>query len=204
MQDRMERYIESVIRAENEDGRTFFSGRAITYDTLGFPYPNDPDGFEEVIRRGALLGADKSDVVLTINHSATKIPLARTRNGRGTMQLFDVPEGLDFKAEVDMENNATVREVRSAIDRGDLWGMSFIAIADPADILWSDVDGRPHAEITRFTKLLEISIVTRPAYKDTRVVSRSEAEALAGLAEARKIKVALDIEKARNVIRSKI
>lgn len=204
MKDRMERYVECIVRAVDEQGLAVIEGTPIVYDSIGNPYPYDPEGFEEVIRKGALEGADISDVVLTVNHDGSKVPLARTRNGKGTMTLVRQPDGLHFRAILDTVENATAKEVFSALKRGDLWGMSFIAIVNPEDIIWSEVDGRPHAEIARIAELKEISIVTRPAYKDTRVKTRSEAEALTGLAEAKKAKAELELAKARNIVRSRI
>lgn len=206
MSERIERTYECIIRAEEDnkdEGTAVIEGVPIVYDTLGDPYPYDENGFSETIRRGALDGTAMDDVVLTLNHNQSKTPLARVRRGKGTMTLNREPDGLHFRAILDVANNATAKEVVSAIRRGDLSGMSFIALVEPDAIAWSEVDGRPHAEISRIAELKEISIVTRPAYKDTRVMSRSEAEALSGLAEAKRTKAELELVRMRNIIRAK-
>ena len=70
------------------------SGRPIVYDT-----PTTINGlsgsYTEVIKRGALDGADLSDVRLIYNHDNNKVPLARTPK---TMSLELDQAGLTFTA----------------------------------------------------------------------------------------------------------
>ena len=70
------------------------SGRPILYDTPAVI--GDVGGsYTEVIRRGALDGADLTDVRLLYNHDLAKVPLARTPK---TMTLSVDDQGLTFEA----------------------------------------------------------------------------------------------------------
>ena len=94
-------------------------GRPIVYDQP--TKINDPAGaFIEVIRAGALEGADLSDARLLYNHDLSKVPLARTPK---TMQLIHDPAGLRMVA--DLPDTPEANSVYTAVKRGDLSGMSF-------------------------------------------------------------------------------
>lgn len=136
------------------------------------------DGFEEIILPSALVNADLSDVVLTIEHDGRKIPLARTKKGKGTMTLTKTGTGLHMKAKLDIENNTEARALFSAISRGDMDQMSFLFVIAPDGDKWTYEEGRYRREILDIAQVLDVSVVTRPAYDGTSVqLSRSEAEA---------------------------
>lgn len=70
------------------------SGRPILYDTPALI--GDVGGsYTEIIRKGALDGADLTDVRLLYNHDLGKVPLARTPK---TMTLRVDDQGLTFEA----------------------------------------------------------------------------------------------------------
>ena len=105
------------VRAEG-DGGNMIVGRPIVYDRA-----TDICGyFEEIIERGALDGADLTDVRFLVNHDTSRIPLARSRrnNGNSTMQLLIDDEGLNIRAQLDTENNSEARALYSAVQRGDI------------------------------------------------------------------------------------
>ena len=113
------------VRAEETEERGhIIEGRAIVYGqrtNLGW--------YDEIIENGALDNTDLRDVRLLVNHNTDMIPLARSRNNNAnsTMQLVVVPgEGLDIRANLDIENNADAKALYSATARGDLSGMSFM------------------------------------------------------------------------------
>ena len=88
-------------------------GRPIVYDQP--TKINDPAGaFIEVIRAGALEGADLSDARLLYNHDLSKVPLARTPK---TMQLIHDPAGLRMVA--DLPDTPEANSVYTAVKRGD-------------------------------------------------------------------------------------
>ena len=140
--------------------------------------------FYETIEQGALDNTDLKDVLLFINHDTQKIALARSKNGKGTMSFEIKEDGLHFKAQLDIANNAEARSLYSAIKRGDMDGMSFMFRVKKDE--WRDIDTKqPKRLIKDISIIHEISVVNYPAYKDTTVQARSE-ETENILEEARK------------------
>lgn len=129
--------------------------------------------FNEVIVRGALDGADLTDVPLFIHHQRNKIPLARSRrnNGNSTMKLTPDEKGLHFRAELDVENNAEAKALYSAVSRGDLSGMSYSFLVKEEKWLNLDRD-TPTREIHKFKKIGELSALWSPAYTGTDIHAR--------------------------------
>jgi phage head maturation protease len=76
-------------------------------------------------------------------------------------------------ANVDVENNTTARELKSAIERGDISGMSFMFSVDDADQDWVDMDtDHPTRHIRKISSVVEVSAVTFPAYEATSINTR--------------------------------
>ena len=68
---------------------------------------------------------------MLVNHDFNGIALARSRRNNksdkpNTMQLTVDENGVNIKADLDTENNARARELYSAVERGDITGMSFM------------------------------------------------------------------------------
>lgn len=164
------------IRADRSDsGISTLRGTPIVYGS-----PTDIAGyFQEVIDPGALDGANLKDVPLLVNHNERMIPVARSRNNtpRSTMRLTPTAAGLDMEADIDVERNATAKELDSAVERGDLDGMSFkFSIADER---WENLDtDYPTRHIIRFDTIAEVSAVTWPAYDATSIYAARSKEAL--------------------------
>lgn len=162
------------IRAdENENGERTIEGRAIVYGKrtdLGF--------FDEIIEPGALDETDLRDVPLLPNHDTNALPLARSRRNtpRSTMQLIPDAEGLGIRARLDTKNNPNAAAADSAIDRGDVDGMSFAFSVESEE--WTELDTEhPTRHITGISRVYEVSIVTWPAYADTSIHARGMATA---------------------------
>lgn len=158
------------VRAEqNEEHGHYVTGRAIVFNQ-----EYDNGFFVEVIEPQALDNTDMKDVRLLVNHNTDMIPLARSRNNNAnsTMQLSVAPdEGLDIRADLDIERNATAKELYSATDRGDISGMSFMFTVDGER--WEDLDTEhPIRYITGIRKIFEVSAVTWPAYEQTTFEAR--------------------------------
>lgn len=164
------------VRAEeNEEKGKFVEGRAIVYGqrtNLGW--------YDEIIADGALKDTDLRDVRLLVNHNTDMIPLARSRNNNAnsTMQLSVVEgEGMDIRANLDVENNADAKSLYSAAARGDISGMSFMFVVDSDS--WDDLESEhPTRTITGIKRVLEVSAVTFPAYSQTSLEARGLADAL--------------------------
>lgn len=159
--------IKAEIRADATAGADslYLVGTPIVYDEP--TVINDPAGeYIEIIQRGALDGADLSDVRLFYGHDLTKVPLARTPR---TMQLEVTPAGLQMRAA--LADTTDARTVYEAVKRGDLSGMSFaFKVAAGGDRYDPVTNTRT---ITKIAKVLECSVVAFPAYPTASVEARS-------------------------------
>ena len=160
------------VRAEEQDGIAILSGRPIVYNSR-----TDLGYFDEIIEPGALDETDLSDVRFLVNHDISKIPLARSRrnNGNSTMQFRVATEGLYIDwVRLDVANNAEARALYSAVQRGDITGMSFMFSIDGHR--WEDeMSDHPTRHITKIGSVVEVSAVTFPAYESTEIYARSKA-----------------------------
>ena len=165
-----QRYMPCEVRATSTDAGSLITGRPIVYNSR-----TDLGYFDEIIEQGALNEADLKDVRFLVNHDTNMIPLARSRrnNGNSTMLLSIDTEGLNMQATIDTENNATARELKSAIDRGDISGMSFLFSIDDEE--WENLETEhPTRHIRKIGTVVEVSAVTFPAYEATSIYARSK------------------------------
>lgn len=178
------------VRAEEQDGIAILSGRPIVYNSR-----TDLGCFDEIIEPGALDETDLSDVRFLVNHDISKIPLARSRhnNGNSTMQFRVDTEGLYIDwVRLDVANNAEARALYSAVQRGDITGMSFMFSIDGRR--WeNEMSDHPTRHITKIGSVVEVSAVTFPAYESTEIYARSKAMENA-LAELESIRNAHPLE----------
>ena len=164
------------VRAEqSEENGKYLTGQPIVYNertNLGW--------YDEIIADGALDGADLRDVRFLVNHNTDMIPLARSRNNNAnsTMQMEVVPGvGMSIRVNLDTENNAEAKSLYSAVERGDISGMSFMFAVDKDR--WEDLESEhPTRTIESFTKIFEVSAVTFPAYEATSITARGLSDAL--------------------------
>lgn len=165
------------VRAEqNEEHGHYLTGTPIVYNSR-----TDLGYYDEIIAAGALDDADLRDVRFLVNHNTDMIPLARSRNNneRSTMQLKVTDDGMEIRVDLDTENNVEAKSLYSAVERGDLDGMSFMFTVD-ADA-WDDPEGEhPTRTIEKLGKIFEVSAVTFPAYQATSISARGLDEALEG------------------------
>lgn len=164
------------VRAEQSDEHGhYLSGQPIVYNER-----TDLGWYDEIIDDGALTETDLRDVRFLINHNTDMIPLARSRNNNAnsTMQMEVVPgAGMSIRVDLDTENNTEARSLYSAVERGDISGMSFMFTVD-GDI-WEDLDSEhPTRHIRAISKVFEVSAVTFPAYEATSITARGLADAL--------------------------
>lgn len=158
------------VRAEQDEQH----GNIITGRPVVYARETDINGwFSEIIEPGALDGTDLSDVRFLVNHDLSKIPLARSRNNNenSTMQLSVDSEGLSIRVTLDTENNSEARALYSAVQRGDISGMSFMFSIDTER--WEDEQSDyPKRHIEKIASIVEVSAVTFPAYTDTEIDAR--------------------------------
>lgn len=176
------------VRAEqNEEHGHFLTGRPIVFGqrtNLGM--------YDEVIEQGALDATDLKDVRFLINHNVDMIPLARSRNNNenSTMQMSVDADGMGIRVDLDTERNADAKSLYSAVERGDISGMSFMFTVDKDN--WEDVDtDHPVRHVRSIRQVFEVSAVTFPAYSSTVIQARGLADALDSA------KASLDSERAR-------
>lgn len=125
--------------------------------------------FREVVRPGAFARSlrEGADVPLLVNHDVSTV-LARTVNG--TVELREDQRGLHFRAE--LNNTTAAADALERVRRGDMSGMSFAFIARDAPP-GRDKNGRLLREL-KDVELIDISVVTHPAYQGTSVHARAE------------------------------
>lgn len=163
------------VRAEQNETGHHLTGQPIVYNertNLGW--------YDEIIDEGALAETDLRDVRFLVNHNTNMIPLARSRNNNAnsTMQMEVIPNvGMFIRVDLDAENNADSRSLYSAVDRGDISGMSYMYTVDKDS--WEDLDtDHPTRHIQSISKVFEVSACTFPAYEATSIQTRGLADAL--------------------------
>ena len=158
------------VRAEETERGKVITGRPIVYNSrtdIGF--------FDEIIESGALDNADLTDVRFLVNHDISRIPLARSRrnNGNSTMLLTVDADGMGIRVDLDTENNSEARALYSAVERGDISGMSFMF--GVRDEEWDNLESdHPTRRIKAISTVVEVSAVTFPAYNSTTINARSK------------------------------
>lgn len=177
MNEKMEiRAFNFEVRAQaDEEHGTYIEGTPIVYDSW-----TDLGWYDEVIDRGALADTDLRDVRFLVNHNTDMIPLARSRNNNenSTMQMsIDDEVGMRIRVNLDVENNTDAKALYSAIERGDISGMSFMFNVDGDR--WEEIESEhPKRHIEKISKVFEVSAVTFPAYEATNISARGLSDAL--------------------------
>lgn len=158
------------VRAEQTEKGNIITGKPVVYNSR-----TDMGWFDEIIEPGALNNTDLTDVRFLVNHDTSKIPLARSRrnNGNSTMQLSVDNDGLSIEVILDTENNSEARALYSAVQRGDISGMSFMFGVDAEE--WEDLESEhPTRHVRSISTVVEVSAVTFPAYESTEINARSK------------------------------
>lgn len=193
------------VRAEENERGKVLTGRPIVFNQR-----TNVGWYDEIIEDHALDNTDLKDVRFLVNHNTDMIPLARSRNNNAnsTMQMQVVDgEGMDIRVNLDTENNADARSLYSAVERGDISGMSFMFVVDKDS--WDDVDSdHPVRTIRSFKQVLEVSAVTFPAYEATSIQARGLSDALdsakTSLESVKAAKRELELAKAKLKMKARI
>ena len=169
------RFLPADIQAESTD-----SGQEIRGYPIVFEQETDLGFCREIIDGGSMGdGSVLRDVALLANHDFGMIPMARSRrnNENSTMKLTPDQHGVAMRAVLDTEGNPKAKEAYSAVNRGDITGMSFAFIVN--EERWTDLDTeKPLRRIMSFSRIFEVSLVTNPAYEGTSVQAASEGDTL--------------------------
>lgn len=131
-------------------------------------------GFTEVIDRGAITQEviDNSDIYCLSNHDPNKV-LARSRYGKGSLQLELREDGLFYSFEV--PETETGHECLEHIKRGEMFTSSFAFIVSMEDgsEKWEKMDGVVKRTIYKIDRLFDVSPVFEAAYLTTTCDARS-------------------------------
>ena len=159
------------IRADTDsENGAYITGRPIVFESR-----TNLGCCDEIIRAGALDDADLSDVRFLVNHNVDMIPLARYKEGfkNSTMQIQTDKDGLAMRVNLDIENNQDARALYSAVQRGDVSGMSFMFTIDSDE--WEGLEtDHPTRYINKIGSVAEVSAVTFPAYEQTEISARDK------------------------------
>lgn len=89
------------------------------------------------------------------------------------MQMTVDDEGMSIRVNLDTENNAEARSLYSAVERGDITGMSFMFSINAEE--WDNLESdHPTRRIKEIGSVVEVSAVTFPAYDATEINARSK------------------------------
>lgn len=165
MENLEKRYIKEI-RADGES-------RSIVGTAIVFDSPSVDMGYTEVISREAVTEEliNTSDIVMLFNHDDNAVPLARSKNGKGSLKIDITDEGVDFK--FNAKKTSMGDEVLEAVRSGDLDACSFaFMIADDGDNWEKLPNGEYRRTISKIGLLRDFSIVPFPAYPATVVNTR--------------------------------
>ena len=170
MSELLKRSYSFEIRANENENKKIITGNPIVFESK-----TDLGYFDEIIERGALDKTDLSDVRFLVNHDTSKIPLARAKAGdeNSTMKISVDKDGMSISVELDTENNGEARALYSAVQRGDISGMSFMFSIDGEE--WENLESEhPTRHIKSIGQVAEVSAVTFPAYEATEILARNK------------------------------
>lgn len=155
-----------------EDG----GGHQVTGYAAVFDQPTTiMDVYTEVLAPGAFdkTLSTNNDIRALFNHDTGRV-LGRTKSG--TLHLSEDEHGLAF--DLELPNTSTGNDLAALLERGDVNQCSFGFYPTLEEWDYSDPDNP--VDTVREVELLEISIVTFPAYEGTEaVLSRSNANDVA-------------------------
>jgi len=179
MMDACELSIEERAGEGDEPARKHLVGYAAMFNKRTTLYP----GFDEVIAPGAFgksLDA-KDDVRALFNHNPDYV---LGRLAAETLTLEEDTRGL--KCDIVLPGTQFANDLHLLVDRGDITGMSFAfrCIIDE----WDKTDPKVSLRTLKEVQLFDVSPVTYPAYKQTKVSARAMQEivdvAVADIADA--------------------
>ena len=147
---------------EDEHGKKKVRGYAAVFNELS----EDLGNFREKINPDAFNNVLDNDVVALLNHDMDNL-FGRTSNG--TVKLSVDERGL--YTEIDMPNTQLAKDTIELMERGDISQMSFGFYVGQDS--WNKSDAGNIRTIEEISRLVDISLVTIPAYPQTSASVRS-------------------------------
>ena len=174
-----------------DDEENYIEGYALKFGTES----EDLGGFIETIERDALKDTDFSDVRALFNHNADHI-IARSSADTLKLEVDDI--GLKFKARI--PNTTYGRDLLENLRNGNVNQCSFgFRLAEKGDSFKFDEARKIYKRTLKNIKeILDVSVVTYPAYKDSNVapalrsIEKLKSEELRNH-EAEKLKLELEL-----------
>lgn len=161
--DREYRSMERLEAAEQESESMIVRGYATTFDKPYMLYEMDGVKYYEKIARGALDGADLSDVIMQYDHAGRVL----ARNTNGTLRLN--PDSVRLNIEADLSKSDAAQALYRDIKAGLVNKMSWCF-----RVKESAYDRETHTRtITKISKVYDVSAVSLPASDDTDISARS-------------------------------
>lgn len=160
-------------RADGQPSRRI-EGRAVPFNEWSNPIWGE---WIEKIVTGAFIGCDMSDVIMCTDHGTSCVDvLARSRNGEGTLEIRIEDDGLHFA--FDAPNTTRGNDLLELVRRGDIRECSFKFMVAEDRWTWrSATNGLKYdqREVTKISKLYDLSIVVSGAYPTTSAVAERAA-----------------------------
>lgn len=171
MTNRELRLLSGLKIEKREDGEDYIpkiTGYAAIFDSETVIGGSDW-GFREKIAKGAFTEALRtSDVRALFNHEEEYV-LGRTKSG--TLRLMEDDRGL--KVEIDPPDTQDAKDLIKRMQRGDIDQMSFAFTMESGIQTWDETGDMPLRIIEKVGELLDVSVVTYPAYPETEAAARS-------------------------------
>lgn len=153
------------LRAYTEGDKKIIAGYAAKFNIQSRLLAEGGKVFNEILRSGAFKDVTENDVYLTFNHNRDQV-YARTRSN--TLTLTEDEIGLRFEAILNDTTGAN--DLYKMIERGDVYENSFAFMVDKEGQQWSrSASGDNIRQISRISKLIDVSVVTHAAYPSTEV-----------------------------------
>lgn len=154
------RFVSSV-RASKDD--RYITGTAIVFDKES----SDMGGFTEIIKPEAVTQEliNRCNIVMLFNHNDRDIPLARSKNGKGSLEITITETGVDFRFQA--KETPAGDEMLAAVRSGDVDACSFAFwVAEDGDQWFSKPDGGYLRTVSKFEELFDFSLVNNPVYAE--------------------------------------
>lgn len=149
-------------------------GRVVTGYAAVFDESTRIGEVDEIISRDAFSDSLNDDVVALFNHDMNMV-LARSTGGEGTLRMEIDEKGLKYTFR--LGNQTYARDLEESIARGDIKGSSF-AFTVREDQYERQDNGRYLRRIEKIGRLIDVSVVSVPAYPQTSVAMRDMIGAL--------------------------
>ena len=160
-------------RADGQPSRRI-EGRAVPFNEWSNPIWGE---WIEMIATGAFDGCDMSDVIMCTDHgTGCADVLARSRNGKGTLEMRIDDDGLHFA--FGAPNTTRGNDLLELVHRGDIRECSYkFKVAEDRWTWRCAENGLEYDQrvVTKISKLYDLSIVVSGAYPTTSAVAERAA-----------------------------